>query len=220
MNKGLCLSLGLGALFLLIPALAFCWNFDFEILSQPGGILNSDPVYDGVLTSGGDGTLHIELNDTYPEPWPTNPDERFDSLWAWFFEANYDGTPSAAKWVGQIPGTFHLEASNAPVGYNGWCDGSINAKITVRDYNENQILEPYERSRQHLFDGRLSKLCTHSAGGEMAYKWGWGALASNYFSFAAFPEDTLYDGGNLTLMTGCTTVAAPSSWSSIKALYR
>jgi hypothetical protein len=204
----------------LIPASGLCWHFDYEIYSQPGGILHSDPIYDGVLTSGGDGTLRIELNDTAPEPWPVDPGARFDSLWAWYFAPNYDGTPDAAKWVGQIPGRFYLTATNAPFGYNGTCEGSINAKITVRDFNEDGILSAAEKNRQHLFDGRLSKLCTDPSTGEMECKWGWGAVASNYFSFEETPVDTLYNGSDLTLMSGCSSAVEPATWGSIKSLYR
>jgi hypothetical protein len=138
----------------------------------------------------------------------------------WFFEANYDSTPGASAWVGQIPGRFRIEAASAPLGYNGWCEGGIMAKITVRDYDENRILSIHERRRQHLFDGRLSKLCTDPASGEMDCKWGWGAIASNYFSFQETPVDTLYNGGNLTLMPGCESSVEPTSWGSIKSLYR
>jgi hypothetical protein len=209
--------LGAGALFLLIPSLALGWAFDYEIY---GSILESPVEYDGGgLLSGGDGIFEFVLDDT---GWPLPPHARFDHIWVTYFADNWDNSsPGAYKWVGQIPGTFYLEASNAPIGYNGWCEGTIMAKITVRDLDEDGILDYNEKWADHLFDGRLSKLCDHSAGGEMAYKWGWGALASNYFNFALPPaRDTLYNGGNLTLMPGCTTANEPSCWGSIKALYR
>jgi hypothetical protein len=123
--------------------------------------------------------------------------------------------------VGQIPGRFYIEATAAPYGYNGWCEGSINAKITVRDFDGDQILDHGERERQHLFDGRLSRLCEDPAFGEMDCKWGWGAVASNYFSFEEEPVDTLYNGANLTLTsTGCNTGLEPATWGSVKSLYR
>jgi hypothetical protein len=53
----------------------------------------------------------------------------------------------------------------------------------------------------------------------MDCKWGWGAIASNYFSFQVNPVDTLYNGGNLTLMEGCESSVEPTSWGSIKSLY-
>lgn len=218
MNKGLCMLAGVGALFLLMPAIVLGWNFDYEI---HGNVLESPILYDGGgLVSGGDGIFEFTLDDT---GWPVGPPAaRFDHIWTTYFAGNYDNTtPGAYKWVGQMPGTFYLEASNAPAGYNGWCEGSINAKITVRDIDEDGILDDVEKWADHLFDGRLSKLCTHSAGGEMAYMWGWGALASNYFNFVMPPGvDTLYNGGNLSLMPGCSTTNEPSYWGSIKALYR
>lgn len=207
-----------GLAVLLVPTALLSWNFDYEIYSLAGGILHSDPVYEGSLTSSGTGTLRITLNST---GWPTDPAARFDYIWTTYFAANWDNSTGEAKWVGQIPGRFYINATSAPAGYLGWCEGSINAKITVRDFNGNQILEASERDRQHLFDGRLSKLCTDPAGGEMDCKWGWGAVASNYFSFEEDPVDTLYNGANLTLMaTGCESGAEPTTWSSVKSLYR
>lgn len=206
----------LGLLF--IPAALLAWNFDYEIYSQPGGILHSDPVYEGPLTSGGAGTLRIILDDT---GWPTDPVMRFDYIWTTYFASNWDSTGGEARWTGQIPGSFFIEATTAPIGYVGWCEGSINAKITVRDFNGNEVLDPAERERRHLFDGRLSRLCNDPAGGEMDCKWGWGAVASNYFSFEEDPVDTLYNGANLTLTPmGCESGAEPTTWSSVKSLYR
>jgi len=202
---------------LLVPAVASSWNFDYSIISE-GGILGPSPHYIGIFTSGAEGTFEIWFDDT---GWPTDPEERFDSLWVWYFAANYDSTPGAANWKGTIPGRFYMNTTAAPPGYVGWCEGTIQAKITVRDFNENRTLELWERNKQHLFDGRLSKLCDDPSGGEMACKWGWGAVASNYFSFVSPPgPDTLYDGGNLTLMEGCPSATEPTSWGSIKALYR
>jgi hypothetical protein len=208
----------------LVPTVVVAWNFDYQIRTKRGGILENTPAYKGPLTGGGSGWIWFEL---YTPGWPdtTDPTARFNYIWQTYFAPNYDSsTPGAYKWVGQLPGQFYLHTTSAPIGYNGWFLGSINAKITVRDFNENGTLELWEATKQQLFDGRLSKLCTDPGGDEMDCKWGWGALASNYFSF--FPPDppgvdTLYDGGNLTLTaTGCASSAEPASWGAIKALYR
>lgn len=222
MNKGFHTLLGVGAILLLTPVVVLSWNFDYEIY---GNILQSPVRYDsGGLTSGGEGTFEFTLDDT---GWPTNPAARFTHIWDTYFAPNYDSTtPGAYKWVGQIPGRFYVEAINAPYGYNGWCEGSINAKITVRDVDEDGVLDDEEKWAEHLFDGRLSKLCDYPDGdlgyGEMKDKWGWGALASNYFAFKIPPElNTLHNGGNLTLTSmGCQTANSPASWSSVKALYK
>jgi hypothetical protein len=196
MTKGHFILIASGAILLLLPAVLLGWNFDYMVFSQPGGIVNSDPVYEGTITSGGAGTFRMTLDDT---GWPStvNPVLRFDHIWTTYFAANWDSAGGQAKWVGQIPGRFYINATSAPVGYVGWCEGSINAKITVRDYDGDQVLDAVELDEQHLFDGRLSKLCDYPngdpAGGEMANTWGWGAVASNYFSFEASPVDTLYN---------------------------
>jgi hypothetical protein len=222
MKKGLHTLLGVGVILLLIPVAVLGWNFDYQIY---GNVLQSPVRYDsGGLTSGADGTFEFSLDDT---GWPTDPAARFDYIWATYFADNYDSsTPGAYKWVGQIPGRFYIEATNAPYGYNGWCEGSINAKITVRDIDGDGVLDESEKWADHLFDGRLSKLCDYPDGdqgyGEMRDTWGWGAVASNYFSFKMPPElDTLYNGGNLTLTSmGCQTPDSPASWGSVKALYK
>ena len=216
MKRGYFLIAAVSAL-MLIPVIAGAWNFDYEIY---GGILDDPPYYgNGSLTSGADGFVEFTLSD---HGWPLDPAQRFNYLWKNYFKPNYDTTVVGAyKWVGTFTGTFYLQANNAPVGYNGWCWGTITPKITIWDTNANGALDLPERWGENLFDARLSKLCTHGSGGEMECLWGWGALASNYFSFKIPPEvDTLYNGGNLTLMTGCASAAEPSSWGSIKALYR
>ncbi|MFH1312918.1 MAG: hypothetical protein ABIJ00_06785 [Candidatus Eisenbacteria bacterium] len=222
MTKGYYTLIVSGVILLLMPTVLLGWNFDYMLFSQPGGIVNSAAVYEGTITSGGVGTFRITLNDT---GWPVDPVLRFNHIWTTYFAANWDSAGGQAKWVGQIPGRFYINATSAPIGYNGWCEGSINAKITVRDLNKNQILDAAELAKQHLFDGRLSKLCDYPdgdpAGGEMADKWGWGAVASNYFSFEATPVDTIYNGTNLTLTTmGCVSDVEPTTWGSVKSLYR
>jgi hypothetical protein len=212
MNKGFCVSL---ILTLLVPAVVLGWNFDFEMF---GTVMETPAVYDGTLTSGGDGTIGITLDDT---GWPTDPAARWDHIWETYFQDNYQGSAGAMKWVGQIPGRFYIDAVNAPAGYNGSCEGSINAKITVRDVDEDMVLDPWEKTKQHLFDGRLSKQCDDPGTGDMYCMWGWGALASNHFSFWDPPvQDTLSNGGNLTLMSGCPTATENATWGGVKALYK
>jgi hypothetical protein len=111
-------------------------------------------------------------------------------------------------------------ATSAPAGYQGWCWGTIAPKITIWDGNSNGILDESEKWADHLFDGRLTKLCPHPSGGEMAMKWGWGAVASNFFAIKIPPaKNKLYNGVDLTLMV-CTSETVPGTWGSIKALYR
>jgi hypothetical protein len=217
MKKGYISLAGAVLAVMLTPIIAGAWNFDYEIY---GNILDDPPYYgNGSLTSGADGFIEFTLTD---DDWPLDPDQRFNWIWNQYFKPNYDNSvPGAYKWVGTFTGTFYLQATNAPVGYNGWCWGAIRPTITIWDSNENGALDLAEKWGENLFDARLSKLCTHGSGGEMDCMWGWGALASNYFSFKMPPVlDTLYNGGNLTLMTGCASANEPSSWGSIKALYR
>jgi hypothetical protein len=218
MTKGV-FALASFVLVLSVPVLVAGFEFDYEIY---GNILQSPVVYDGGgLTSGGDGYFDFDLNDA---GWPTgDPNARFDYIWATYFADNYDAsTPGAYKWVGQFVGRFHLQVANAEPGYNGYCEGTLRAKITVRDNNpQNGILDYAEKWGDHLFDGRLSKLCDDPGTGEMANTWGWGAVASNYFNFVLPPDlDHLYDGGNLTLIADCPVATEPTTWGSIKALYR
>ncbi|MGQ9604491.1 MAG: hypothetical protein ACUVUU_09860 [bacterium] len=213
MLKGL---IGVAALVvLLIPMVASGWNFNYQIIAEHG-ILGPSPRYSGLITSGGEGTLEVWFDDS---TWPSDPEERFDSLWVWYFANHYTYNPGSSNWAGQILGRFYMNVTDGPSGYVGWCEGTIKAKITVRDLNDNRILEQFEREQEQLFDGRLSKLCEDPSGGEMACKWGWGSLAApNKFTFTA-GEDTLGDGGNLTLL-GCSSSVDETSWGSIKALYR
>ncbi len=212
MTKGVTVAV---ALIVLIPTMGFCWSFNYTVIAEHG-ILGPSPRYTGSITSGGEGTIEIWFDDS---TWPSDPEQRFQWLWQQYFANNYTYSPGASKWVGQILGRFYMNVTDAPSGYVGWCEGSINAKITVRDLNDNRILEQFEREQEQLFDGRLSKLCTDPGGGEMACKWGWGSLAApNKFTFTA-GADTLSDGGNLTLM-GCPSSVEETSWGGVKALYR
>ena len=204
-------------LLILVPALAGAWHFDYQIY---GNILEHPAQYrGGGITSGGEGIIEITFDDT---GWPTTTwQQRFNYIWDTYFADNYNNsTPGAYKWVGTFTGTFYILAVSAPAGYQGWCVGTIAPKITVWDFNGNGTLDYAEKWGDQLFDGRLTKLCTHPSGGEMTCKWGWGAVASNYFSFVIPPgKDTLYNGVDLTLMA-CASGTAPSTWGSIKALYR
>jgi hypothetical protein len=218
MRKGVYTLLGVCALMLVVPGPLLAWNFDYEIY---GSILETPVVYDsGGLTSGGDGVFEFDLDDA---GWPASPwTSRFDSIWVNYFADNYDNTtPGAYKWVGRFTGRFYVMATNAPYGYNGWCEGTINATITVRDLNADGVLNYAEKWGDQLFDARLSKQCDDFGSGEMACTWGWGSLASNYFNFVIPPGiDTLYNGGNLTLLDNCPSANEQTSWGSIKALYR
>ncbi len=217
MKKGCHTIVGAAVVILLIPAIAGAWSFDYDIY---GNLLDSPVEYNGgSLVSGGTGFIEFTLDDT---GWPLDPDARWDHLWTTYFEPNYDTTtPGAYRWVGHFTGRFYLEATNAPSGYNGWCEGTITPKVTIWDEDSDGVLDFDEKWGDHLFDARLSKLCDDLSAEEMACKWGWGALASNYFSIKYPPElNRLYNGGNLTLMTGCASATEPGSWGSIKALYR
>jgi len=72
----------------------------------------------------------------------------------------------------------------------------------------------------NMFDGRLSKPCLYPGTGEMACKTGTGALNSNGFGFTYPPDINVLNGnGNLNLVT-CPSDNDPSSWGSVKSLYR
>jgi hypothetical protein len=217
MKKGCGALVSAALVLLLVPAIAGAWHFDYQIY---GNILATPAEYSGGgLTSGGTGIIEITIDDT---GWPVDPNQRWTYLWQNYFKPNYDNsTPGAYKWVGTFTGTFYLLTLSASPGYQGWCMGTITPKITIWDANMNGALDLSEKWGENLFDARLSKLCTDPSGGEMECKWGWGAIASNYFSIKMPPaRDTLYDGADLTLMTGCSSDVQPSSWSSIKSLYR
>jgi hypothetical protein len=218
MKKGYVVALGAALVLLLTPAISGAWHFDYEIY---GNILVSPAEYGGGgLTSGGEGILELTFDET---GWPTDTwQTRFSYLWENYFEPNYDSsTPGAYKWVGDFTGSFFIQTFSAPTGYLGWCRGNFSARITIWDWNANGTLDYTEKWGENLFDATLSKLCTHLSGGEMACKWGWGAIASNYFSFVIPPGvDMLYNGADLTLMPGCSTEIRPGSWGSIKALYK
>jgi hypothetical protein len=202
---------------LVVPVVAGAVHFDYEIY---GNMLDTPAEYTGGgLTSGGTGIIEIYFDET---GWPTDPNQRWNYLWQNYWKPNYDTTTVGAyKWVGTFTGRFYLLVLSGPVGYNGWCEGTITPKITIWDTNANGALDLWEKWGENLFDARLSKQCTDPSGGEMDCKWGWGAVASNYFSVKMPPEkDTLYNGMDITLMTGCASATEPSSWGAIKALYK
>jgi hypothetical protein len=214
MSKGLCVLFCLALL--AIPATVLGWSFDYEVFA----------FYSGTITSGGVGIVQIWWDDSL---WPTDPDERFDSLWAWYFADNYvvQESPDPSKWVGTIPGWVYISASSAPVGYNGSCVCYIIARITVKDWNWNGVLDTWElKTKQHLFNGNLSKLCDYYDDGEMMGTMGSGSISSNYFSF--YPPDppnvdTLYSVGvpaQLNIFPFCPVSVEQSSWGAIKALYK
>ena len=224
MKKGLCVLFCLGLL--AIPATVLGWNFGYEVFDYEHGILENPAFYTGTLTSGGTGVVELWWDDSL---WPTDPDERFDSLWVWYFQDNYEVgvDPIPSKWVGMIPGWVYVSASGAPVGYNGEIVCYMRAYITVKDWNWNGILDDWElKTKQHLFNGNLSKLCDYYDSGEMTGTMGSGSISSNYFSF--YPPnppnvDTLYTIGVsavLNVFPNCDVAVEPSSWGSIKALYK
>jgi hypothetical protein len=218
MKKGLsaitfiCMAMAL----LLMPGVCGAVHFDYQIF---GNLLEHPAEYSGGgFTSGGTGVIEITVDDT---GWPLDPTARWDYLWTNYFSGNYDNSvPGAFKWVGSFTGRFYVSLTSAPTGYVGWCMGTITPKITIWDSNENGIMDLSERYGNNLFDARLSKLCTDPSGGEMTCEWGYGSIASNYFSFKVPPAiDTLYNGCDLTMLPGCSSAAQPSTWSSIKSLY-
>jgi len=232
MIKGLLVLFCLGLL--AIPATVLGWSFDYQIFDYDNGILGSPAFYSGTITSGGTGTVQIWWDDSL---WPTDPDERFDSLWVWYFQDNYAvGTPpEPSKWVGMIPGWVYISTSSAPSGYHGEIVCYIRAYITVKDWNWNGVLDDWElKWKQHLFNGNLSKQCDYYDSGEMTGTMGSGSISSNYFSFyptyiASYPAgtsadvDTLYSVGvpaQLNVYALCPVSVEQTSWGSIKALYR
>ena len=224
MMKGFCPLFYVSAILIVAPALVFgqptYYELEFDYVVY-GNILESPVLYNsGSLLSGADGAIQFTLDDT---GWPTDPEDRFDYIWITYFAANYDSTdPHTNRWIGWFSGTWHLVAWNAPPGFGGWCEGHMDARITVRDYDSDEVLDDTEKWGDQLFDATLSKQCDGPAGGEPLWKWGWGAMASNYFNFL-MPGglDELSDGGNITITDfGCETAATPGSWGSIKALYR
>ncbi|MFH1219492.1 MAG: hypothetical protein V1694_03455 [Candidatus Eisenbacteria bacterium] len=219
MKKGLAIVTALLCLGLASAASGAIWNFNFQI---SGTIMNSPAQYSGIFTSGGDGTLQYTLNDAAWPP-PSDPAARFAYIWATYFASNYNNsTPGAEKWVGQIPGTFSMVVTNAPTGYTGTVQGRINAKYTIRDMDADGVLDEEEKVNwNNMLDGRLAKLCTDPSTGEMACKAGTGALNHNGFGFVYPPDVNVVTGaGNLNLYLPCPSANEPSSWGTVKSLYR
>lgn len=202
----------------LAPSTVFGWTFKF---SAEGNILQSPPTYTGRVGSTAVGSLDFTFNDT---GWPVEPEARFDHIWEAYFAPNYDTIGPIPHWDGQIPGVFYIETTSAPSGYAGWCHGDLHAKIVVIDWNRDGIPDENEKWTPHLLDCRLSKLCDHGSGGEMACTWGWGAIATDstgHFSFVLPPGSDRVSGiGNLNLLPGCPSPVEQTSWGSIKQLYR
>jgi hypothetical protein len=219
MKLGLCVFVLLALLVTASAVLAAPWYFSFHV---EGTIMNHPAQYSGIFTNAADGTLEFTLNDS---AWPdaSDPDARFAYIWTTYFAANYNNsTPGAEKWTGSITGTFSMATTNAPVGYNGTCQGNITAKFTIRDMDADGILDEAEKFsvQYNMLDGRLSKPCALPGTGEMACKTGTGALNSNGFAFTYPPGLNLLNGnGNLNLVT-CPSANEPSSWGSVKSLYR
>jgi len=219
MKLGLCVLAIAVAVLSASAVLAAPWYYTFQI---SGTIMNHPAQYSGIFTSGADGTLEFTLNDaTWPDA--SDPDARFAYIWTTYFAANYNNaTPGAEKWTGSILGTFSMATTNAPAGYIGTCQGNINAKFTIRDMDADGILDESEKfvSQYNMLDGRLSKPCAYPGTGEMACKTGSGALNSNGFAFTYPPGVNVLNGnGNLNLVT-CPSDNDPSSWGSVKSLYR
>ena len=218
MKKGLSIVTALLCFGLASGASGAIWSFNFQI---SGTIMNSPAQYSGIFTSGGDGTLQYTLNDAAWPP-PSDPAARFAYIWATYFAPNYTNLPTGAeKWVGQIPGTFSMVVTNAPPGYTGTVQGKINAKYTIRDLDADGVLDESEKtSMYNVLDGRLSKLCTDPSTGEMACKFGTGALNHNIFRFVNPPDVNTVTGlGNLNFYP-CASATEPASWGSVKSLYR
>jgi hypothetical protein len=219
MKLGLCALALVVAVLLASAVVAAPWYFNFHL---EGTMMNHPAQYSGIFTSGADGTIEFTLTDTgWPDP--SDPDARFAYIWSTYFAANYNNaTPGAEKWTGSILGTFSMATSNAPAGYNGTCQGNINAKFMIRDMNANGILDESEKFsiQYNTLDGRLSKPCAFPSTGEMACKTGSGALNSNGFAFTYPPSFNVLNGnGNLNLVT-CPSAADPSTWGSVKSLFR
>ncbi len=217
-GKRICVFVSVALVVCLLPRLAHSDNlsFDYELY---GTLLNSPATYSGNLTSGAEGTFSFTINDSdWPDP--SDPDARFDYIWVTYFADNFDNsTPGAWSWQAQMTGTFELNITNGPPGFNGSCWGNMAAKFTIRDINMNAILDDFEKFGENMFDGRVSIFCGNGTG-EMECKRGYGAVASNFFTFTYPPDqDTLYDGGTITLYD-CSSATNPCTWGEIKALYR
>ena len=218
MKKGIVIGLVVVCALWASAALSATWNFNFYI---SGSLLLHPAQYSGILTSGGDGTIEYTNDDTgWPDP--SDPAARFAYIWATYFAANYDNsTPGAEKWVGQIKGRFSMNVTTAPPGYTGTVQGGINAKYTVRDMDADGVLDEEEKiDWNNMLDARLSKLCTDPSTGEMACTQGYGAMSSHFFGFPTPPALNDLDGTGTLNLTHCSSAVEPSSWGSVKSLYR
>lgn len=218
MKRGLCTAIVLSVMLLASAAPGADWNFNFHVT---GTILNHPAQYSGIFTSGADGTLEFTLIDTnWPDP--SNPDVRFAYIWDNYFKNHYYSTPGSERWWWYINGTFSMATTNAPLGYNGTCQGKIRAYFTIRDLDADGILDVIEEKfgETNTLDGVTSRACTDAGTGEMNYTKGTGALNSNGFSFTYPPGVDVLDGwGNLTLTT-CEVATEPGSWGGVKSLYK
>jgi len=217
MKRGLYAVAALSLAVLASAALAEPVYFDY---TWSGTILNSPAQYSGILTSGGDGTIEMTLIDTgWPDP--SDPDARFTYIWDTYFKNRYIPTPGAQRWVGRIPGWISYVITSGPPGYVGTCTAYIDADFSIKDLDADRVLDDNEKYGDYnQFNGTIWKDCTHPGTGEMECVQGPGAISAGRFSFTYPPDVDVMNGSTNLEFAPCPSAADPSSWGSIKSLYR
>lgn len=216
MNKAIACAIVIAVL---IPssALAGLLFFGWELY---GTIMNSPAEYSGAMTWGAAGTFYFRFDDA---AWPDSSNQiaRWDYIFNTYFAANYDNTtPGAYAWKGEIDAWYELDFTSAPPGYNGFVAGEFRPQITLRDINEDGIFNAYEREGDNLINGSFTILCNVGTN-ELEHQRGTGSMQNNYMSFPYLPAaDTLQNGSGSVNLNECPSGIEPSSWGSIKALYR
>lgn len=195
-----------------------------------GSFMDSPPMFTGDLNGGtlAPGVFYLWLDDSaWPVDNPGTPEnERWDYIFSHYFV--YDPTPGSPGWDGYFNGPGEPAPqwrlfTVAGDSLGGNCTGLV---ISIRDYNENGILEPNEYHSGKVTSSNLVCWINYSGG-----------VWHNYCGSGNFSgvldvidpetepwEEELYipaASGRLFLNDeGCQTAVESSSWGGIKSIYR
>jgi hypothetical protein len=201
-------------------------------LSGNGSFMSVWPTFSGNITGGTlyPGTFWISFDDTaWPSDNPGTPEnERLDYIMAHYF--HYDATPGAECWDGYFPPSgsgepmpkwrFFTVAGDT---LGGSC---TQITITIKDLNANGIMEASEYASKVISGNMVAYI--NYGGGCFTNFCGTGSFSGTlnvvnaetlaeelYVPSPALPSGRLYmkDGG-------CTVGVEPSSWGTIKSIYR
>lgn len=218
MNRVIVIAVALAFAF---PATAMAFNFLFFDYEAYGSVLYHPAAYSGPLTSSATGTFGFVFDDTgWPDP--STPNARLDFIFNTYFASNYDNsTPGAFTWKGEILATYTLSITDAPPGLVGDISGGFFPEITLKDENGDGIWNPYERYKRY-FNNSINGSFTIGCGvgtGDFECQSGSGSMQGNHMTFNPAEPDTIIGSGSI-FVDDCSSAIEPSSWGSVKALYR